>query len=231
MKTFFVALILGIFVGLFINNYFADPEAYSKIKEAKNKLLDNNATEELEVAEPELSIEKPEAALFEVASKELSSQSEPPVPNSETKPEPLPKPEPPITETEAEAPVEEEPTPAEPEGTTQEKAEQLVEESVEKAAEIAEVVSEKVKEATEEAKPHIEKGIETGIDATIALAIRGQYKLEKRIDSSMLEVSVKDRIATLSGEVPNEATKQLAIEIAVFTKGVDGVEETLEITP
>ncbi|MBK1878323.1 BON domain-containing protein [Pelagicoccus mobilis] len=222
MKTFFVALILGIFVGLFINNYFSDPEAYTKIKDAKERLFSEEEAEPLQVAEPELASDEPEPAMFEVASKELNAGSK--TAAEEPTPEPLPKPEPlQPQEPEAEA--------KETQETPAEEPQDLVEQGVEKAAEIAEEVKEKINEAAENAKPHIEQGIESGIDATIALAIMGQFKLEKRIASDALSVSVEEQVVTLTGSVPDEETKQLAIEIAVFTKGVVGVEEELEIKP
>lgn len=235
MKTFFIALILGIFVGLFINNYFADPQAYQKIKEAKTELFESPDPEIPAATEPLAEIEQAEPALFEVASKELSPST--PEPQEETKnlkPQPLPKPESlPEPESQADTPIEEatEAEQAEPPLTTKEKAEKFVEDSVEKATEIAENVKESVEKATEEAKPKIEEGIETGIDATIRLAILGQFKLEKRLQPSTIDVHVDDRIVTLSGSVPSDGTKQLAIEIAAFTKGVNGVEESLQIQP
>lgn len=241
MKTFFIALILGIFVGLFINNYFSDPEAYAKVQEDKSLLLSEPSHTENEHAAPTPAIEQPEPALFEVASKQLNPE---PVPTDATQIKPTPltqkttepeSPAPTVIEPELEPtkPVEE-PAPK-PENTPQpstlDKAEKLVEEGVEKAAEIAETVKDKVKEATDEAKPQIEQGIENGIDATIALAIRGQYKLESDIDSQQIEVSVADRIVTLSGQLSSEEAKQRAIEIAVFTKGVTAVEEDLKVQP
>lgn len=245
MKTFFLALILGIFVGLFINNYFADPAAYSKLKEAKNSLFETAEPETPSPAKPETELpsEQPEPALFEVASKELKTDTPPPASAQTIEPQPFQKPEtatetPPTPQTEAPSDptneplnsIEPPPPPAE-EPSIAQKAETFVEQSAEKAAEIADTVKEKVKEAAEDAKPQIEEKIDTGIDTTIALAIRGQYKLEKRIESDQIQVTVSDRIVTLSGSMPDEASKQLAIEIAVFTKGVNGVEESLTIRP
>ncbi len=237
MKTFFLALILGIFLGSIITNYFSDPDAYADLKEAKAQLFKRDIPAETEVEE--LEAVEPEPAMFEVGSAELATENADKNQAPETKPIPLPKPVPTkeepekaeVTETTVEpapAPVTPAPTEA-PSGEETEveksKTDQLIDEGAEKAEEIVEVVAEKAKQVAEDAKPIIEEGI----DLTIAAGVRAQYKLERRINSDAIEISVTDNIVTLSGTVDSEATKQLAIEIAVFTKGVDGVEETLSI--
>ncbi len=245
MKTFFLALILGIFVGSIMTNYFANPQAYENLKEAKAKLFAPIGAEKPET--PLETSSEPESARFDVGSGELDSENakeEPPAPT----PLPAPKIEAPQVEETPAPPAEEVPTPeASPEAETatpiaplEEKApepkpeneevqtsqtDQLIEEGTQKAEEIVEAVAEKAKEVAKEAQPMIE----TGIDLTIAAGIRAQYQLERRIDSDAITISVKDNIVTLSGTVPSEETKRLAIEIAVFTKGVNGVEETLSI--
>ncbi|EDY84375.1 Putative phospholipid-binding domain family [Verrucomicrobiia bacterium DG1235] len=218
MKIFFLALILGIFVGSIATNYFSDPNAYQKLKDAKTRLLEPaqaNANEE-STAEPE------PPAMFEVGGGEFQPNQPP---NKTVEPTP-----PDVVE-ETEVPtVEAEP---EPETTTTQnpapksRADELIEQGSKKAEEIADTVTEKAKEVAEEAKPYLE----TGVDLTIATAIRAQFKLERRIDSNAISISVKDRAVTLGGEVPSAEIKQLAIEIAVFTKGVTGVEEHLTISP
>ncbi len=237
MKTFFLALILGIFVGSIMTNYFANPQAYQNLKEAKAKLFAPIGSEESETTEPSSS--EPESARFDVGSGELDSENTPEaVPPTTSLPDPQTESpaaeEKPIPEatTEAETatpivPLEEkapEPKPEE-ENVKTSKTDQLIEEGTQKAEEIVETVAEKAKEVAREAQPMIENGI----DLTIAAGIRAQYKLERRIDSDAIKISVKDNIVTLSGTVDSEETKRLAIEIAVFTKGVNGVEETLSI--
>ncbi len=254
MKTFFLALILGIFVGSIITNYFADPEAYQHLKEAKARLFAQDSTEEMPANTPEESLSS-EPARFDVGSGKLEENQETEEPSSA--PLPLPKPTPntnsPAAETSKEdaAAIEEKaPEPqvpdvdptseaeppavplseaAKPEAenppAAKSRSEELIEQGTKKAEEIADTVAEKAKEVAKEAQPIIEEGI----DMTIAAGIRAQYKLERRINSDAIKISVKDNIVTLSGTVDSEATKKLAIEIAVFTKGVDGVEETLSI--
>lgn len=239
MKTFFLALILGIFLGSIITNYFADPDAYQNLKEAKAQLFEKDAP--LPIDTEELGADEPAPALFEVGSAELSQgapeESEAPA----SKPIPLPAPET-IDESPSKAAAvepspspdkepEPSPAPTQPEPTPEvpikekSKTDQLIEQSTEKAEEIVETVTEKAKEVAADAKPIIEEGI----DLTIAAGIRAQYKLERRINSDDIKISVANSIVTLTGTVDSESTKQLAIEIAVFTKGVDGVEETLDI--
>lgn len=245
MKTFFLALILGIFIGSIVTNYFADPQAYQHLKEAKARLFEEDAAPEAETSLADTSATS-EPAQFEVGSGDLAAKRAAEEEES-AKPLPLPKPS---TKAKAEPEAE---TPAAPEGdavetapetespsapetstpetdSSQESApksrsEAIIEEGTKKAEEIAKSVSEKAKEVAEDAKPLLEDGI----DLTIAAAIRAQYKLERGIDSDAIALSVKDKIVTLSGTVASEAAKQRAIEIAVFTKGVHGVEETLSI--
>lgn len=245
MKTFFLALILGIFLGSLITNYFSDPDAYADLKEAKAKLFKREVPVKTEVEVLE-SVE-PAPAMFEVGSAELATENADKNEAPESSPIPLPKPESSkeepakteVTETTVEGTPEASPTPT-PEPATptpapipapeeaeveKSKTDQLIEEGAEKAEEIVEIVAEKAKEVAEDAKPIIEEGI----DLTIAAGVRAQYKLERRINSDSIEISVTDNIVTLSGTVDSEETKQLAIQIAAFTKGVDGVEETLSI--
>ncbi|MDQ8186063.1 BON domain-containing protein [Pelagicoccus sp. SDUM812002] len=247
MKTFFLALILGIFVGSIITNYFADPKAYENLKEAKAQLFEKDAIEETEPSRPEVD-SSDETAHFEVGGGSLEDSEKNAEPISE--PIPLPKPTPeemspaeeaanappepseihpqppesPIPDTEAEAEEASEPE-ADIETEVEPRSEKLIEEGTQKADEIVDAVAEKAKEVAENAKPMIGEGI----DMTIAAGIRAQYKLEEDIDSAAIEISVKDNIVTLSGTVDSEKTKQRVIEIAVFTKGVDGVEESLSI--
>lgn len=257
MKTFFIALILGIFVGSIITNYFANPDAYEKLKETKARLFHGQTEAEPTPIAP--GAEEP--AMFQVGSKEFgadTAQAEPssneaqtPIPLPPTPPkepeqkptepaptpspketeqtptepklapaEPLPPPAKPVT-----PPAEPAPAPSPPKEPAQTRAEKLIEEGTKQAEEIAETVKEKANEVVEETKPLIEEGI----DFTIATAIRARYKIERRLDSDSIYVSVKDNIVTLSGSVPDESSKLLAIEIAAFTKGVNGVEETLSI--
>lgn len=245
MKTFFLALILGIFIGSIVTNYFADPQAYQHLKEAKARLFEEDAAPEAETSLADTSATS-EPAQFQVGSGDLAAKRAAEEEEG-AKPLPLPKPS---TKAKAEPEAE---TPAAPEGdavetapetespsapetstpetdSSQESApksrsEAIIEEGTKKAEEIAKSVSEKAKEVAEDAKPLLEDGI----DLTIAAAIRAQYKLERGIDSDAIALSVKDKIVTLSGTVASEAAKQRAIEIAVFTKGVHGVEETLSI--
>ncbi|MDQ8183356.1 BON domain-containing protein [Pelagicoccus sp. SDUM812005] len=257
MKTFFLALILGIFIGSIVTNYFADPQAYQHLKEAKARLFEEDAAPEAETSLADTSATS-EPAQFQVGSGDLAAKraaeeeesAKPlplPKPSTKAKAEPEAKADPKAkAEPEAETPtapegdaVETAPeteSPSAPETSTQEsdssqesapksRSEAIIEEGTKKAEEIAKSVSEKAKEVAEDAKPLLEDGI----DLTIAAAIRAQYKLERGIDSDAIALSVKDKIVTLSGTVASEAAKQRAIEIAVFTKGVHGVEETLSI--
>lgn len=241
MKTFFLALILGIFIGSIVTHYFADPQAYQNLQEAKASLF-GEEPEETETSEPSATNEESEPARFEVGSGDLEDEQGP----TDSSPHPIPLPKP-ATKPEATAPsesapsapteeTEPSPTPDAAEAVSPEtetkapekpksRSEELIEEGVKKTEEIAKTVSEKAKEVAEEAKPLIEDGI----DLTIAAGIRAQYKLERRLDSDAIKISVKDQIVTLSGNVKSEDAKKLAIEIAVFTKGVNGVEETLSI--
>lgn len=238
MKSFFIALILGIFIGSVVTNYFADPTAWDKLKEAKARLSGSTAEPVIEKEKEEVpSTAKEAPAMFEVGSGELnpSNPSEKPEePAMEPEPIPLPRPEAEAEaeDSEVESPsddtIEERPEPAEESATEpQSRTEELIEQGSKKAGEIAEIVKEKAAEAADEVKPFIE----TGIDITIATAIRAQYKLEQRIDSDQITISVDDKIVTLSGKVSSEEVKQMAIELAVFTQGVEGVEESLEVSP
>lgn len=213
MKTFFLALILGIFVGSIITNYFADPDAYERLKEAKSELFESPLSEESATAVAETA--KSEPAMFEVGSGKFDTEKA----NAKEPAKPLPIPLPKPKKEQQVAPETAAPK------TEKTNTDALIEQGAKKAGEIADTVAEKAKEVAKDAQPMIENGI----DLTIATAIRAQYKLERRIDSDAIKIAVKDNIVTLSGAVDSAATKQLAIEIAVFTKGVSGVEETLSI--
>lgn len=133
-----------------------------------------------------------------------------------------PQPEPPPAETETESPAPVETTPPE---TFSEKAKQSIDKGAEKATELLEEAKVAAKDLAENAEPYLEQGVDLAIRTTI----RAQFKLERAIDSDDLSISVKDRKVHLTGKLSSNATKQLAIEIALGTKGVTEVTEAIEV--
>ncbi|MBC2606800.1 BON domain-containing protein [Pelagicoccus albus] len=285
MKSFFVALILGIFVGLLINNFFSDPEAYQKLQDEKAAL---DLPAEIEPpAEPVAEeTETPEPAMFEVASEELdmkrdskesiSPRKVPPVvmpevetlepapeeqesadeePATEVIPEPEisepappePAPEPPVAEpdepvAEPEPPVADLPAPIAQVEELSEDVDESISESIDEAAdeiaEASEEASEEIEEAVESAEETVQEiaeetvpEIESDVDQAIAAALRGKIVAEANSVGESVSIQVKDRVVTLTGTVPDEATKSQVIELAVYTQGVLGVEEELTIAP
>jgi hypothetical protein len=164
---------------------------------------DAETPEKLETPDQPAAADKPEAP------DEPTQPKEPKAPVEKEAPEPAKEP----SETEA------------PEAPSTSRSEELLQEGSQKAEALANTLTEKAKQVAADAKPLIGDGI----DLAIATALRTKFKLEDRIDSDAIEVSVADQIVTLSGTVDSAASKKLAIEIAVFAKGVNGVEETLSI--
>lgn len=277
MKSFFIALILGIFIGSIATNYLASPDAYEKLKESKAELFEQpgshdtpaspdeteDPTPDFEVgdgtinsdtpadeavptppgSEPEIETE-PDAA--PEAEPETEAEAEtPPIAPIVTPPseEPEPSPEPsPTTEESAETPVEEapaetednlpvpaptpeppEPEAPEPEPETNEEAPPPVPETENEESDATETTEEEAESATLE--------IGDAVDRGIAATIRSQFELEEQLVSDDLEIIVEARHVVLKGKVPTEEAKRLAIEIAVFSEGVEGVEESLTIEP
>lgn len=254
MKTFFLALVLGIFIGSIATNYFASPDAYQKLKQAKQEMLRRPGfpdpepstsdatlppTEEAETepdsGEPEVAgpVEDEAEALDADANATPTPGAAVPTdePNADNSPlsptappegqiDAAPQPRPDEENTAEEPPAAEKETP-----TVGQKVDKLIEEGSEKAEEMAEAAKETFSEAAEKAAPVIEESIDLGL----AAAIRTQFKLEKRLSEARIQIEVEKRRVVLKGSVPSQEAKRLAIEIAVFTKGVDRVEEELTI--
>lgn len=107
------------------------------------------------------------------------------------------------------------------------KAQRAIDSGKDKAAQLSETATRTAQELKKQAEPLIDESV----DLAIATAIRAQYKLERRVDADAIDIVVKNRQVTLSGAVPNKEMKQLAIEIAMSTKGVAQVApQKLEIS-
>lgn len=184
--------------------------------------------------EPQTKPAKPSSPEFDEDSAKLPEPKPQPTPTPAAEPPPEPSPQPlsppdlPKTQTKPE------PTPLPAPGETvqdgglsklAERTKDTLERGTDAAAAVAQKAAAKAQELKKEATPYIEEGI----DLTIQTAIRAQYKIERRIPSDAIAITVENREVTLTGSVPNGEILQRAIEIAVETKGVTKVTPKLEI--
>src|SRR5690606_8851915 len=217
MKRFLLAFALGVFVGSAAAVYFSSPDAYGRLQAAKLELLGPSGEAEPAKAEPRSPREPPKpTATPRPAAPPVEP---PPAEPAEPETEPAPAPDAPAPDTdEAEPDTEPAPAKPEPERTLGDKAKDAFDRGAEAAGELA-------REGKEKAGPFFDESI----DAAIATAIRAQFKLARNFPPDAVEIAVRDREVTLSGQVPDRAAEQQAVEIALKTKGVRWVESQLAI--
>ena len=68
-------------------------------------------------------------------------------------------------------------------------------------------------------------------DTTITTDIQARMFAEPQLKSASVDVSTKDGMVTLSGQVPNEAARTVARNIASQTAGVKQVIDSTSIAP
>nr|WP_249183454.1 BON domain-containing protein [Burkholderia cenocepacia] len=66
-------------------------------------------------------------------------------------------------------------------------------------------------------------------DATLASRVRAALVAERGLASGDIDVQVRDRVAELTGNVPDERQRATAVRVAHDVSGVSGVRDKLQI--
>ena len=66
-------------------------------------------------------------------------------------------------------------------------------------------------------------------DTTITTKVKAKMALDDAVRGQQIEVTTKDRVVTLTGNIDSEAAKEKALEIARSTEGVEGVSDMISV--
>jgi hyperosmotically inducible protein len=67
-------------------------------------------------------------------------------------------------------------------------------------------------------------------DVGITTSVKSSLAADETVKAYQINVDTKDRVVTLTGEVPTQAAKETAVQIARSTEGVASVVDNLTIT-
>jgi len=75
----------------------------------------------------------------------------------------------------------------------------------------------------------LDKGAKVVTDASITAAVKTRYAATTGVPAATIDVTTQNHIVTLTGKVPNQYSRNLAIQIAKSTVGVKKVVPRLKI--
>jgi hyperosmotically inducible periplasmic protein len=78
--------------------------------------------------------------------------------------------------------------------------------------------------------PKVKKGAQVVTDASVTAAVESRLVTDKVGRTTAIEVHTKDRVVTISGNVPTEADKARIGRLVARTTGVKSVENNLTVT-
>jgi hypothetical protein len=93
-------------------------------------------------------------------------------------------------------------------------------------------VSEGIEDASADVRGRFDRAQEASRNDALVAEVKARLRQDKSLDSRRIDVGVESRgVVVLKGQVPDDASKEIAVDLARDIRGVVRVEDSLAVTP